>query len=43
MGKILVSLGYLTEEELARALSAHLSVEYVSLPETEMDPEVGGS
>lgn len=42
VGKILVSLGYLGEEDLARALSKRLDVEYVDLSSTEVDPDVLG-
>ena len=42
IGKILISLGYITPDDLARGLSSLLNVEYVALPEVEVDPEVLG-
>jgi hypothetical protein len=42
IGKILVSMGYLTTEDQARAISERLNVDYVALFEIEVDPEVRG-
>ena len=42
LGKIMVSKGFISEEDLAVALAVRLSVEYVALFEVEMDPEVLG-
>lgn len=42
IGKILISLGYLNHEDLARALARCLNMEYLPLSEAEVDPEVLG-
>ena len=42
LGEILISLGYITYDDLAQALSGCLNVEYVSLSEVEIDPNVLG-
>ncbi len=42
LGEILISLGYITFDDLAQALSGCLNVEYISLSEVEIDPEVVG-
>ncbi len=42
IGKILISLGYLNHEDLARALARCLNMEYLALSEAEVDPEVLG-
>ncbi len=40
LGDILISLGYITHDALAQALSAGLNIEYVSFSDLEVDPEV---
>lgn len=42
LGEILVSLGYLTPDDLARALAIRLNVEYVALSEVQVAPDVLG-
>ena len=42
VGRILVSLGYLGEEDLARGLGTRLGTEYVALLEEQVDDEVLG-
>src|SRR5215210_9212425 len=42
LGKILVSLGYLTPDNLALALAIRLNVEYVALSEVQVAPDVLG-
>ena len=42
LGKVLVSLGHITHEDLARALSDQLCLEYVDLSGVQVDPEVLG-
>jgi type IV pilus assembly protein PilB len=42
VGRILVSLGYLGEEDLARGLGARFGTEYVALLEEQVDDEVLG-
>ena len=40
LGQILVSLGYISEKELAHVLSTRLNVEYVEFSESDVDPDV---
>ena len=40
LGKILVALGYVSEKELAHALSTRLNVEYVEFSRSDVNPEV---
>ncbi len=40
LGRVLVSLGYINEKELAHALSTRLNVEYVEVSEDDVDPRV---
>ncbi len=42
LGKILLSLGYVTEADMARALARRLRLEYVHLTEKDVDREVVG-
>jgi hypothetical protein len=42
VGRILVSLGYVGEEDLARGLGTRLGTEYVTLLEEQVDDEVLG-
>ena len=42
MGRILDSLGYVGEEDLAKGLGARLGTEYVALLEEQVDDEVLG-
>ena len=44
LDQLLISLGYLNSEELARALSLRLNVErHVTLDGIQVDPEVSGT
>ena len=40
LGQVLVSLGYISEKELAHVLSTRLNVEYVEFSESDVDPDV---
>ena len=42
LGKILLSLGYVTEADMARAVARRLRLEYVDLTEWSVDREVAG-
>jgi type IV pilus assembly protein PilB len=42
LGKILVTLDYVTPDDLVRSLGLHLNVEYLNLSEILVDPEVLG-
>jgi type IV pilus assembly protein PilB len=42
LGKVLVSLGHITHEDLAQVLSTQLGIEYVDLSGVQVDPEVLG-
>lgn len=42
LGKVLVSLSYITHEDLVRALSDQLGIDYMDLSGVQVDPEVLG-